>query len=104
MIHIDEFIQNLFFLASDEDPEVRKNVCRAIVMLLEVRLDRLVPQMNNIIDYMLQRTQDQDEVRCPLISTSAGCFVRNHSSPVCISVLLVLWNRSIRDNSSGLAS
>ena len=30
-------------------------------MLLEVRLDRLVPQMNNIIDYMLQRTQDQDE-------------------------------------------
>ena len=62
MIHIDEFIQNLFFLASDEDPEVRKNVCRAIVMLLEVRLDRLVPQMNNIIDYMLQRTQDQDEV------------------------------------------
>ena len=57
MVHIDEFIQNLFFLASDEDPEVRKNVCRAIVMLLEVRLDRLVPQMNNIIDYMLQRTQ-----------------------------------------------
>ena len=37
-------------------------MCRAIVMLLEVRLDRLVPQMNNIIDYMLQRTQDQDEV------------------------------------------
>ena len=26
-------------------------------MLLEVRLDRLVPQMNNIIDYMLLRTQ-----------------------------------------------
>ena len=37
--------------------QVRKNVCRAIVMLLEVRLDRLVPQMNNIIDYMLLRTQ-----------------------------------------------
>ena len=37
--------------------QVRKNVCRAIVMLLEVRLDRLVPHMNNIIDYMLARTQ-----------------------------------------------
>lgn len=61
MLHIDEFIQNLFYLANDEDPEVRKNVCRAIVMLLEVRLDRLVPQMNPIIDYMLQRTQDPDE-------------------------------------------
>ena len=48
-------------MVSDDDIEVRKNVCRAIVMLLEVRLDRLVPQMNNIIDYMLQRTQDADE-------------------------------------------
>ena len=45
MLHIDEFIQNLFYLANDDDPEVRKNVCRAIVMLLEVRLDRLVPQV-----------------------------------------------------------
>ncbi len=61
MLHIDDFIQNLFFLANDEDPEVRKNICRAIVMLLEVRMDRLVPHMNNIIDYMLQRTQDADE-------------------------------------------
>ena len=61
MLHIDDFIQNLFYLANDDDPEVRKNICRAIVMLLEVRMDRLIPHMNNIIDYMLQRTQDADE-------------------------------------------
>ena len=61
MLHIDEFIQSLFFLASDQDPEVRKNICRAIVMLLEVRMDRLIPHMNNIINYMLERTQDPDE-------------------------------------------
>ena len=61
MVHIDDFIQNLFFLASDQDPEVRKNICRAIVMLLEVRMDRLIPHMNNIISYMLERTQDPDE-------------------------------------------
>ena len=73
MVHIDEFIQNLFFLASDEDPEVRKNVCRAIVMLLEVRLDRLVPQMNNIIDYMLQRTQ-VTQSDCPLTSSNSLIF------------------------------
>ena len=61
----------LFSLVSDDDVEVRKNVCRAIVMLLEVRLDRLGPQMNNIIDYMLQRTQDQDEVcHLSLVNTS----------------------------------
>lgn len=30
-------------------------------MLLEVRMDRLIPNMHNIIEYMLMRTQDQDE-------------------------------------------
>ena len=30
-------------------------------MLLEVRMDRLIPHMNSIIDYMLARTQDADE-------------------------------------------
>ncbi len=42
--------QNLFALAGDEETEVRKNVCRALVMLLEVRLDRLLPHMHNIIE------------------------------------------------------
>ncbi|XP_064607040.1 transportin-1-like isoform X2 [Liolophura sinensis] len=61
MMHIDAFIQNLFYLAEDTDPEVRKNVCRALVMLVEVRMDRLIPQINNIIQYMLLRTQDADD-------------------------------------------
>ncbi|KAK7866834.1 hypothetical protein R5R35_006012 [Gryllus longicercus] len=61
MIHIDSFLENLFHLATDDDPDVRKNVCRALVMLLEVRMDRLIPHMHNIIEYMLMRTQDPDE-------------------------------------------
>ncbi|KXJ19205.1 Transportin-1 [Exaiptasia diaphana] len=50
MLHITTFIENLFGLAGDEDPEVRKNVCRALVMLLEVRADQLIPHMNNIVE------------------------------------------------------
>lgn len=42
-------VQSLFALAGDEDSEVRKNVCRALVMLLEVRIDRLIPHMHSII-------------------------------------------------------
>uniref|UniRef100_U5EWX2 Putative nuclear transport receptor karyopherin-beta2/transportin importin beta superfamily n=1 Tax=Corethrella appendiculata TaxID=1370023 RepID=U5EWX2_9DIPT len=61
MMHIDTFIESLFHLSSDEDREVRKNVCRGLVMLLDVRMDRLMPHMNNIIEYMLIRTQDPDE-------------------------------------------
>ncbi|KAJ6625440.1 Transportin-1 [Pseudolycoriella hygida] len=61
MLHIDTFIEKLFHLSTDEDHEVRKNVCRGLVMLLEVRMDRLIPHMNQIIEYMLLRTQDPDE-------------------------------------------
>ncbi|CAB1459097.1 unnamed protein product [Pleuronectes platessa] len=61
MDNVDTFIESLFALATDEDSEVRKNVCRALVMLLEVRIDRLIPHMHSIIQYMLQRTQDPDE-------------------------------------------
>lgn len=50
MLHIDTFIDNLFQLSTDEDHEVRKNVCRGLVMLLEVRMDRLIPHMNQIIE------------------------------------------------------
>ncbi|KAI3359256.1 hypothetical protein L3Q82_002775 [Scortum barcoo] len=59
--HRHLIIESLFALAADEDSEVRKNVCRALVMLLEVRIDRLIPHMHSIIQYMLQRTQDPDE-------------------------------------------
>lgn len=60
MIHIDTFIQNLFDLSADEDAEVRKNVCKALVMLVEVRMDRLSLQITNLVEYMLLRTQDNN--------------------------------------------
>merc|ERR1719167_765540 len=41
--------------------KLEKNICRAIVMLLEVEVNRLIPHMNKIIDYMLARTQDGED-------------------------------------------
>lgn len=61
MMHIDSVLQHLFNVAFDDEPEVRKNVCRAIVMLLEVCMDRLISQMPQIIEYMLIQTQDVDD-------------------------------------------
>ncbi|XP_045459625.1 transportin-1 isoform X2 [Melitaea cinxia] len=61
MLHIDSFLENLFHLAADEDTDVRKNVCHALVLLLEVQLDRLIPYLPNIIEYMLMRTQDPQQ-------------------------------------------
>jgi transportin-1 len=61
MINIDAFIENLFHLANDEDTEVRKNICRALCMLVDVRMDRLIAHLHNIIEYMIHRCQDEDE-------------------------------------------
>jgi len=46
-------VQSLFFLSTDEDSEVRKNVCRALVMLVEVRIDRLIPHINNLVEVVI---------------------------------------------------
>ncbi len=61
MNNMDMFLENLFVLANDLDIEVKKNVCKALVMLLEVKVDKLVPHMDEIILYMILRTQDEDE-------------------------------------------
>ncbi|XP_041673824.1 transportin-1-like [Drosophila eugracilis] len=62
ILNLDSFIENLFHLTSDDDNNVRKNVCHGMVMLLEVHMDRLMPHMSQIIEYMLLRTQDSDEL------------------------------------------
>ncbi|OZJ02963.1 hypothetical protein BZG36_04519 [Bifiguratus adelaidae] len=61
MVNIDAFVNALFARATDQHEDVRRHVCQALVMLLEVRADKLLPQMNNVVEYMLYSTQDDDE-------------------------------------------
>lgn len=84
MFHIDSFLQNLFHVATDDDSEVRKNVCRALVMLLEVRMDRLISQIDNIIEYMLVRTQDADD---NVALEACEFWLSLAEQPICKSVL-----------------
>ncbi|XP_074602885.1 transportin 1 isoform X1 [Brevipalpus obovatus] len=84
MNHIDAFIESLFHLASDEDNEVKKNVCRALHTLLDVKLDRLIPHMHNIVEYMMLRSQDSDEI----VALEACEFWLNLAElPICKDVL-----------------
>lgn len=66
---------------------MRKNVCQALVKLLEVQIDILIPQMNNVIQYMLLATQAcfslslcvsmlANPFRTPLLITNACLCVR----------------------------
>jgi transportin-1 len=58
---MDAFVDALFKRAYDENSDVRKHVCQALVMLLEVRPDKLIPQLANIVEYMLMMTQADDD-------------------------------------------
>ena len=64
-MHLDAFLQAVFELAkSDDSPEVRRRVCRALVVLLENKNghDRpLQPHMDGVINFMLHACNDVAE-------------------------------------------
>mmetsp|Transcript_74295 Transcript_74295/g.124000 ORF Transcript_74295/g.124000 Transcript_74295/m.124000 type:complete len:895 (+) Transcript_74295:39-2723(+) len=60
--NMPQFLHGLSELKGDPSAEVRKRVCQALVMLLEVQLEMLMPNMSDIIQYMLQATADDDEL------------------------------------------
>lgn len=59
---IDALLQNLFRLASDQNTDVRRQVCRAFVYLVETRPDKLEPHIAGLVDYIIaQQKQTDDE-------------------------------------------
>ncbi|CAH7670873.1 armadillo-type protein [Phakopsora pachyrhizi] len=59
--HLQSYVQALFLSASDRSPEVRKNVCSALVSLLSSNPDILMPNLSQTVDFMLYSTQESDE-------------------------------------------
>ncbi|KAF2735706.1 transportin-2 [Polyplosphaeria fusca] len=51
--NIDDLMQQLFRLASDENDEVRKHVCRAFIHIADVAPEKIVPHMDGLVDYMI---------------------------------------------------
>ena len=84
MSNIDQFLENLFQLANDTDSDVRKHVCRALVMLVEVRIERLIPHMQQIIEYMLLTSQDTDDT---VALEACEFWLMIADQPICRDVL-----------------
>lgn len=59
--NIDNYIRALFNKASDPSPDIRKSVCASLGLILGSRPDKLVPEMGNVVDYIVFCTQDDDE-------------------------------------------
>lgn len=57
---IDQYVEALFLLANDQDKEVKKNVCRSLVALFEIRPDTLINHLHIVIQYMIARSKDEE--------------------------------------------
>lgn len=59
---IDDLLQHLFYLSEDTSTEVRRQVCRAFVRLVETRPDKLLPHIGGLVDYIIAQQKSDDEV------------------------------------------
>ncbi|EHA57216.1 hypothetical protein MCOR27_003949 [Pyricularia oryzae] len=59
--NIDSLLQHLFYLSQDDNVDVRKEVCRAFVRLVETRPDKLQPHIADLVDYIIVQQKSEDE-------------------------------------------
>ncbi|CAI4212955.1 unnamed protein product [Parascedosporium putredinis] len=57
---IDDLLQHLFFLATDDNTDVRRQVCKAFVQLVDARPDKLEPHISGLVDYILTQQKSDD--------------------------------------------
>ncbi|KAI5810296.1 armadillo-type protein [Peziza echinospora] len=61
LVHIDALITTIFSLAEDPSNAVRREVCRAIVHLVDICPAKLAPHISGIVDYMITQQSKIDE-------------------------------------------
>ncbi|KEY65947.1 hypothetical protein S7711_07751 [Stachybotrys chartarum IBT 7711] len=62
---IDNLLQHLFVLSGDTSIEVRRQVIRAFVNLVETRPDKLQPHIAGLVEYIItQQKSDDEELAC----------------------------------------
>ncbi|KAI9501562.1 hypothetical protein GGI25_004044 [Coemansia spiralis] len=57
---MDTFVVEIFKRANDDNADVLKAVCKAVVALVETRPDKLMPELENVVNYMIHTTQHTD--------------------------------------------
>ena len=57
---LDGLLQRLFELANDPSEDVRQNVCRSFVLIVDIRPDKIQPHMQGLVDYMTVQQRNTD--------------------------------------------
>ena len=58
---LDAIFERLFQLAGDPSDDVRRNVCRSFVLIVDIRPDKIQPHMNGLVEYMTQQQRSPDD-------------------------------------------
>lgn len=66
LVNLDTLLNCLFQLANDPSSDVRRQVCRAFVQIVEIRPDKILPHIEGLVDYMIaqQRKIEDEELAC----------------------------------------
>lgn len=66
LVSLDDLLNRLFQLANDPSADVRRQVCRAFVQIVEIRPDKILPHISGLVDYMIaqQRKIEDEELAC----------------------------------------
>lgn len=58
---LDPILARLFQLANDSSDDVRRNVCRSFVLIVDIRPDKVQPHMGGLVDYMAIQQRNTDD-------------------------------------------
>lgn len=58
---LDSILARLFQLANDSSDDVRRNVCRSFVLIVDIRPDKVQPHMGGLVDYMALQQRNTDD-------------------------------------------
>ena len=63
---LDAILEQLFRLANDGSADVRRNLCRAFVLISDVTPDRILPHMEGLVRYMCLQQKRKEETEAAL--------------------------------------
>lgn len=58
---LDTILARLFQLANDQSDDVRRNVCRSFVLIVDIRPNAVQPHMAGLVDYMTVQQKNTDD-------------------------------------------
>ena len=61
IVALDALLSRLFQLAADPSDEVRRNVCRSFVQLVDIRPDKIQPHLAGLVDYIILQQRNVDD-------------------------------------------